>query len=466
MSPKILYLGCDIEAEIVIKGFFDAEILSELPVDLDKIVDDIQSDISLILVGNNTKGIALTEIAQCLKLSYQDIPIILVTSKPIPFTKKDLLKNGLSETYFFPLEISLFKKRVVDNFSKKDFEKLKLTSVKVSDLIDISTLPFDTYLYLPANKRYVAFNISGEPISEAKKAKILQKEVSNLFIEEKDLPDFYKAYAESIKNIQLTSKLSETQKSQILREISRDLLADLFTDTTTGMNTSIKVNDSCKEIINSYLNDCTDLQRWYDKITATAGAETDFYSNSSNAMIASVLLGIGLNLEKKSIEALAIAALLRNIGHTSLPGYLMNSNPEEMSAEEFEIYSRYPVLTVDLLKLKKVVMPELAQKIILQHQEKFDGSGFPKKIKGKQICPEAQVLHIVGILLKKISLSPGQISCKFQDAFDSFRNDYYSDPSKCAISPILLNEINELLQNKVKKMSSDSEVTAGKWKMS
>ena len=461
-NERVLHIACSLNEISVLGLIFSKEALKEIPMDLEKLMDSEAESASLLVVGSETKEVAVIEVLQVLKLTYQDSPIIILTEKALPYPKKDLIKNGAADVYYLPLEKELFVQRICQMTSSDD-KSSSLIPVKVSDLADVSDLSIETFIYLPSNKKYVAFNVSGAPLDEEKKKKLQEREITNIYIDHKDLPSFYQSYANSIKNIQMSSKLSETQKREILRELNRDLLSDLFTDTVTGMNTSIKVNQSTKEIITSYANSASDAKKWHEKLNSTGGDKNDFFSNSSNAMIAVVLIGIGLELEQKNLEALAVAALLRDIGLASLPAEILEKSLDLMSKEEKEIYFKYPQQTIDILKKKKVVLPDLTQKIILQQHERFDGLGFPNGLSGRQIGQEAQILHLVDLLVKRVSNSPGKSSVKFMDAFMEFREEYYKNPSNCIINPAYLNEISDLLLVKLPSdpKQKDSQSKAG-----
>ncbi len=95
-------------------------------------------------------------------------------------------------------------------------------------------------------------------------------------------------------------------------------------------------------------------------------------------------------LSQAQCLALNFAATLRNIGKLSFSDQLLNTPYFMMNHEERENYEKHPLHAYAALSL----LPPLkhAAKIILNHQERFDGRGYPAKIKGAEIPIESQML--------------------------------------------------------------------------
>ncbi len=86
------------------------------------------------------------------------------------------------------------------------------------------------------------------------------------------------------------------------------------------------------------------------------------------------------------------AALLHDLGKLGLPVYLIEKDLSVMRTEEIEVYRMHAQEGAD--RLRKVAGMDLICETILQHHERYNGSGFPAGLKESQISDHA---YIVGM---------------------------------------------------------------------
>lgn len=168
---------------------------------------------------------------------------------------------------------------------------------------------------------------------------------------------------EQIKEIleQKDRRIHELEK--ILDEVSTDL-ADQFFQSVEMLATIISFTE-----------------RFYD------GNHARFVSEKSEAL--AKLLGINNPLRYQ----IKIAGLLHGIGKVSFKDTNLHKFPHEMSKGEYQQYSLYPQIGVEILKHHKSF--NMVSEMILQHQERIDGSGFPRGMKGDDIHPGARIIAVV-----------------------------------------------------------------------
>jgi HD-GYP domain-containing protein (c-di-GMP phosphodiesterase class II) len=101
--------------------------------------------------------------------------------------------------------------------------------------------------------------------------------------------------------------------------------------------------------------------------------------------------------------------LVHDIGKVNLPTEII-SKPNKLIDVEFNLIKNYPRVGYDILK--KVDFPWPIAEIVLQHQEKIDGSGYPvlqhqekidgsgspRGLKGDEICIEAKILGVANVV--------------------------------------------------------------------
>jgi diguanylate cyclase (GGDEF)-like protein/putative nucleotidyltransferase with HDIG domain len=96
-----------------------------------------------------------------------------------------------------------------------------------------------------------------------------------------------------------------------------------------------------------------------------------------------------LKVEGEEMEALQAAALLHDIGKLAIPEHIV-SKPGRLTPEEFEKMKIHPLVGAEILE--RVRFPYPVVPIVEAHHEKWDGSGYPRGLRGKQIPIGARIL--------------------------------------------------------------------------
>jgi putative nucleotidyltransferase with HDIG domain len=87
-------------------------------------------------------------------------------------------------------------------------------------------------------------------------------------------------------------------------------------------------------------------------------------------------------------------ALLHDIGKMAIPDQILFKQ-SPLTEEEWEVMRMHPMYAYDMLSRIAYLHPALA--IPLYHHEKWDGTGYPKGLKGEQIPFEARIFAVVDV---------------------------------------------------------------------
>jgi len=102
---------------------------------------------------------------------------------------------------------------------------------------------------------------------------------------------------------------------------------------------------------------------------------------------------MGLTLDQK--EFIGTAAIIHDIGKLSIPSEIL-SKPTKLTALEFELIKTHSQSGYNILKDIKFPWPVAT--VILQHHERMNGSGYPNKLKGKDILLEARIVALADVV--------------------------------------------------------------------
>jgi putative nucleotidyltransferase with HDIG domain len=116
--------------------------------------------------------------------------------------------------------------------------------------------------------------------------------------------------------------------------------------------------------------------------------------HSERVMESAVRLAQEMGLPASDIDHLRRGALLHDIGKMGIPDSILGKT-EHLTDEEWVIMRKHPALAYQLLQPIEFLHPALD--IPYCHHEKWDGSGYPRGLKGEEIPLAARIFSIVDV---------------------------------------------------------------------
>ena len=142
------------------------------------------------------------------------------------------------------------------------------------------------------------------------------------------------------------------------------------------------------------------LERSYDITLEALGdaldlkdAETEGHSKRVTAFTIAIARAMGLPREQ--IAVIARGAFLHDIGKMAIPDAILRK-PAKLSPEEITIMREHAYRGYQMLK--KIPFLTEASDIVYSHQERFDGTGYPRGLKGKEIPLGARIFSVADTL--------------------------------------------------------------------
>jgi putative nucleotidyltransferase with HDIG domain len=102
-----------------------------------------------------------------------------------------------------------------------------------------------------------------------------------------------------------------------------------------------------------------------------------------------------MGVPKEQIETIARGAFLHDIGKMAIPDNILNK-PGKLTPDEVAIMREHCHLGYKLVR--KIPVLQEAAEIVYSHQERFDGSGYPRGLKGEGIPLGARIFSIADTL--------------------------------------------------------------------
>jgi PAS domain S-box-containing protein len=129
------------------------------------------------------------------------------------------------------------------------------------------------------------------------------------------------------------------------------------------------------------------------KIVETRDPYTAGHENHVALLAEMIAREMGFTKEK--IIATRIAGAIHDVGKIYVPAEIL-SKPGLLSELEMNMVKVHAAASYEILKI--IEFPWPVAQIVLQHQERFDGSGYPNGLKGEQILLEARVVSVADVV--------------------------------------------------------------------
>jgi putative nucleotidyltransferase with HDIG domain len=107
-----------------------------------------------------------------------------------------------------------------------------------------------------------------------------------------------------------------------------------------------------------------------------------------------VAVAKALGLTESEQKTIRLGAYLHDVGKVNVPHEILNK-PGPLTHDEFEVIQMHPVWGMELLA--DVEFPWDIKPIIRSHHEKYDGTGYPDRLRGDEIPLSAQIVGIVDV---------------------------------------------------------------------
>ena len=163
------------------------------------------------------------------------------------------------------------------------------------------------------------------------------------------------------------------------------------------------------------LNAQTELQRQYhqlqqawrqtiDVLSSTTEAK-DPYTAGHQRRVAKLSAAIGkeMGFNEDLQMILLLAGAIHDIGKINIPGEIL-SKPGRLNLIERRLIETHSTAGYDILKSLQLPWP--LARIIYQHHERMDGSGYPQHLHGADILPEARVIMVADVVESMMSHRP------------------------------------------------------------
>jgi putative nucleotidyltransferase with HDIG domain len=175
---------------------------------------------------------------------------------------------------------------------------------------------------------------------------------------------------------------------------------------------TVELNGALHEIEESYKMTLEAL------VSALDAREHETHAHSRRVREYTLALAKKLGLQGDELVHIGRGALLHDVGKIGVPDSIL-LKPEKLTREEWAVMRKHPKIGYDILRGIGFLGP--AAEIVLSHQERWDGLGYPKGLAGTAIPLGARIFSAVDTMDAMTSDRPYRKALSFEAAVQEVR---------------------------------------------
>ncbi len=250
---------------------------------------------------------------------------------------------------------------------------------------------FPIYVYNSSRDRFVLLKGAELPITERHLQQIRSSERGPVFVP-RDYARVLTSYAaNNLKLLAGNTSVSASTRSRQVYSICKTLFASAFSDSCNNE----ELEEICQRVTESIITLLDTGGEVLRHVILAQDHDPAVYVHSLNVCVLGTALCDYLDLGCDEERRLQIARgfLLHDIGKSDISPEIW-TKPGKLTPKEYEHVKRHPVHGYNRLRQIEGVT-ECVGRIVLEHHELCDGTGYPRGLSREKISDEAQVCTIV-----------------------------------------------------------------------
>lgn len=206
-----------------------------------------------------------------------------------------------------------------------------------------------------------------------------------------------------LKSLVDNEALDDVAKSTVLKDSALSYLGNIFSGNREFSTELLSQNiEGCREVVEGMVDVLEDYN--IDDLRGLIGSLSfhDFYTfdHSINVSMYSITIWRTAHphAPRQDLVNVGLGGLLHDLGKIKIPTHVLN-NPGNLSDEDYALIKQHPDFGLELLlsghvKVHPTVDVGVISRIVHEHHENWDGTGYPAKKKEKDIHPMARACTI------------------------------------------------------------------------
>lgn len=195
---------------------------------------------------------------------------------------------------------------------------------------------------------------------------------------------------EASSDITVSNTISQEVKNEAYRNLKK-----LYTAIQSGQKNIQKEMQACLDSVDKITEDVISEHIELFDLFDIKMMNEYFYQHAVNVAIISLIIGKSLSLNELELYRLAVGAYFHDIGLMFIPKSVFEKTTT-YSKEDIDLMRTHPEKGYRFTK-EEFYLPMKSYLAILQHHERFDGTGYPHNKKGHDISSYGRIVAIADV---------------------------------------------------------------------
>ncbi len=403
----------------------------------ERYLNAIMDHVDIVLADYNLPQFNALEALRLLKEKGLDIPLIVITGSISEEVAVETMKKGAADYLLKDrlgrlgqaVQRALDEKRLRDEKRLAD-HALRLSEDKFSKAFHIS--PDAVSISLLQNNQYIEINDGFTRLTGFLPEDVLGKNglMFSIFANMDENTRFNQIMREEneVDNMEAVFKKKDGTlwigliSARIVEVGNQESIISIIRDITERKRSELDLQRAHTDLAQAY--DAT-IEGW-SRVLDLRDKETEGHTQRVASL--TVKLARSLNIPEEEIVHIRRGALLHDIGKMAIPNQVLEK-PGPLDGGEWEIMRKHPEYAYQMLYPITYLRPALD--IPYCHHERWDGSGYPRGLKGEEIPISARIFSIVDVWDALSSNRPYRKGCTQESVLEYIRKHagIYFDPT-------------------------------------
>jgi len=276
-------------------------------------------------------------------------------------------------------------------------------AIPIFRIVPDKSLPAD--IFVKINEKYIRFKITGDNLPSAKYDYFISKNVESLYAKESDISKFFD-WITQVKKEAVEDIVAEVGEDN--REVAesyqnlKETVVDVFTAEELSDEKVLDLQAQAADFIEKVSKFKTTINS-IAKLTRFSQNVADHSLNVANlSVFFSLVLG---NNHQLVLENIYMGGIFHDYGKAKMDHEILE-NPTHPRYEK--LLKSHPEVGVEAIAESKVIPPQV-NTIIVQHHECYDGSGYPRGLRGEEIYKLSRIISMANEMDTILSKYPDSI---------------------------------------------------------
>ncbi|MES2767567.1 MAG: HD domain-containing phosphohydrolase [Bdellovibrionota bacterium] len=271
-------------------------------------------------------------------------------------------------------------------------------------------LPFGVYVKISDDKFTLIFR-KGDTVDLERFHKYAAKGVQELYIHKAERREYITATEVLMNKLQANPTAPITEAHKAIEELTEQTMFEIYEDKVFDEQSLRRAQAIVKSYIDVLKNDPKGLATF---INLSRNETYPCRHAIATSVFAVLLARAHENQNEKTLMIVGLGGLLHDLGMSKLPEDIDDVN-RKLTPQEWAEVKKHPNFGLEMIQDIKA-FPEEVKFVIEQHHENWDGSGYPRNLRGAEIFYPARVIAIADAFSALTTKRGGRSLYKPEDA--------------------------------------------------